>query len=394
MMKEIGHASFLRRIGFIVGGGFTPGVNALIIGAGLAASKWGWDLVGIRDGFAGLLFPERYPDGGLVSLNPELFENLDPAASGVLGQAARVDPFHVRRVNEDGMVEELDLSDEILERFKEKEIDALISVVGGRGLSIMLKLQRKGLNTVCIPRSIENDIATTMVSFGFNSALSFTIEMLDRARQAAHSARKIFVVEVQGDRSGWTALQAGIAVGADAVLIPEIPPDLSYVATRLKDKVSAGRSWGLIVVAEGVEVPAEPTTSTKKPAGGSLKDSLSPLASGVSSEHVIQRSGQAAKTIAKRLQLLIAEEFTPMVLGPWVRGGRPTAVDRQLGVCYGAGAVRALREGQYGTMVAFNPPELEFIPLAKAINRLRTVPLDGGFVQVARSLGICLGREL
>lgn len=394
MVKEIGHASFLRRIALNVGGGFTPGVNALVIGAGLAANRWGWELVGIRDGFAGLLFPERYPDGGLVSLDPQLFENLDPAASGVLGQAARVDPFHVRHVNEDNMVEELDLSDEILERFEAEGIDSLISVVGGRGLSIMYKLQRKGLNLVCIPRSIENDIATTSVSFGFNSALSFTIEMLDRTRQAAHSARKVFVVEVQGEQAGWLALQAGIAAGADAILIPEVPPDLPHVATRLKDKVSAGRSWGLVVVAEGVEILAEPATPTQEPGSGSLKDSLSPLATGDSSEHVIQRTGQAGEAIATKLQLLIAEEVTPIVLGPWVRGGRPTAVDRQLGICYGAGAVRALREGQYGTMVAFNPPDLEFIPLLKAINKLRTVPLDGGFIQVARSLGICLGREL
>ena len=383
-----------QHIAFNVGGGFTPGLNALIIGAGRAADKWGWDLVGIRDGFAGLLFPERYPDGGLVSLNPQLLENLDPADSSVLGQAARVDPFHVRMVNEDNMVEEVDFSDEILERFKAEGIDALISVVSGRGLSIMYKLQRKGLNTICIPRSIEGDIAATTISFGFNSALSFTIEMLDRARQAAYSARQIFVVEVQGEQAGWMALQAGIAVGADAVLIPEIPPDLSYVATHLKDKVAAGRSWGLVVVAEGVEIPAEPQTRAEKPGRGSLKDSLSPSATGDASEYVIQRSGQAAETVATELQLLLAEETHPLVLGEWVRGGRHTAVDRQLGIVYGAGAVRAVEEGEYGTMVAFNPPKLEFVPLAEAINKLRTVPLDGGFIQIAHSLGICMGREL
>ena len=127
------------------------------------------------------------------------------------------------------------MSDELLKRLKAENIDALISVVGGQGLSILYKLHRKGLNTVCIPRSIENDIASTSVSFGFNSALSFTIEMLDRARQAAQSARKIAVVEVQGEQAGWIALQAGIAVCADAVLIPEIPCDLKNVAARLKE---------------------------------------------------------------------------------------------------------------------------------------------------------------
>ena len=139
-------------------------------------------------------------------------ESLEPAGGGILGQSSRVDPFNVRQVNEDNLVEEVDMSDHLLERLKEEKIDAVISVVSGRGMSILYKLHRKGLNTVCIPRSIENDIAATMVSLGFNSALSFTIEMLDRVRQAAQSARKIGVVEVMGEQSGWLALQAGIAV--------------------------------------------------------------------------------------------------------------------------------------------------------------------------------------
>ena len=225
-----------RRIAINVGAGFVPGMNAVIMGAALAAGKLGWEVVGIRDGFEGLLHPDRYPDGGLVTLSPQLIENLDPAAGGILGQSVRVDPFHVRTVNEDEMVEEVDMSDELLKRLKAEKIDALISVVGGQGLSILYKLHRKGLNTVCIPRSIENDIAATMVSFGFNSALSFTIEMLDRARQAAQSARKIAVVEVLGEQAGWLALQAGIAVCADAVLIPEIPCDLQNGGREVEGK--------------------------------------------------------------------------------------------------------------------------------------------------------------
>ena len=209
-----------RRIAINVGAGYVPGMNAVIMGAALAADKLGWEVVGIRDWFDGVLHRDR-SDGGLVLLTPQIIENLDAAAAGgILGQSVRVDPFHVRQVNNDNQVEEVDMSDELLNTLRDEMIDALISVVGGRGLSILYKLHRKGLNTVCIPRSIENDIAATMVSFGFNSALSFTIEMLDRARQAAQSARKIAVVEVQGEQAGWLALQAGIAVCADAVLIP------------------------------------------------------------------------------------------------------------------------------------------------------------------------------
>ena len=391
MSTEIGHASFLRRIAINVGAGYVPGLNAVIMGAALAAGRLGWEVVGIRDGFDGLLHPDRYSDGGLVTLDAQLIENLDPAGSGVLGQSLRVDPFHVRQVTEDGMVEEVDMSDQLVQRLKEEKIDGLISVVGGRGLSILYKLHLKGLNVVCVPRSIENDIAATMVSFGFNTALSFTVEMLDRVRQAAQSARKIGVVEVLGAQAGWLALQAGIAVRADAVLIPEIPCDLKTVAARLKEKVTPRRPYGLVVVAEGAtfarngDAPITPS---------SLKASLSPLATGEASEHVIQRSGQAAETVANALQLLIAEETYPLVLGPWVRGGVPTAVDRQLGLGYGAGAVRALRAGKHGVMMAFFPPDIKFVPLSEAINKIRTVPADSEFIKIAQSLGICLGREL
>ena len=391
MIKEIGHASFMRRIAINVGAGYVPGLNAVIKGAALSADQMGWQIVGIRDGFDGLLHPERYPDGGLVTLSPELIENLDPSGGGFLGQSGRVDPFHVRRVNEDEMVEEVDMSDELLAAFRREQLGALISVVGGRGLSILYKLHRKGLHTVCVPRSIENDIAATAVSFGFNSALSFTIEMLDRARQAAQAARKIGVVEVLGGESGWVALQAAIAVCADAVLIPEIPCDLKLVASRLKDKVSLRRPYGLVVVAEGARF-LDAAKAQVKPS--SLKASLSPLATGDASDHVIQRSGQAAETVANGLQLLLAQETYPLVLGPWVRGGTPTAVDRQLGLGYGAGAVRALKAGKSGTMVAFVPPDMKFVPLADAINKVRTVPADSEFMQIASSLGICLGKEM
>jgi len=394
MGTEVGHASFIRRIAINVGAGFIPGMNAVVMGAALAAGKLGWEMIGIRDGFDGLLHPERYPDGGLVTLSPQLVENLDPAAGGILGQSARVDPFHVRTVNKDDMVEEVDMSDDLLKRLKAENIDALISVVGGQGLSIFYKLHRKGLNTVCIPRSIENDIAATAVSFGFNSALSFTIEMLDRARQAAQSARKIAVVEVLGAQAGWLALQAGIAVCADAVLIPEIPCDLKMVAARLKDKVTPRRPYGVVVVAEGAKFVENPQAQADKPSANPLKASLSPLATGDASDYVIKRSGQAAETVASKLQLLIAEETFPLVLGAWARGGVPTAVDRQLGLGYGAGAIRAVRAGKYGVMMAFVPPDIKFVPLAEAINKVRTVPADSEFMQIARSLGICLGREL
>ena len=189
-----------KRIAIMVGAGYIPGINAVVAGASLAASKLGWELLGIRDGFEGVLHPEKYPEGGLFAIDPKIL-NLDPNTSSVLGQSARIDPFNVRTINKDEMVEEVDMSDDLLKKLKAENIDAVISIVGEKGLSILYQLHKKGLNTIGVPRSIENEIASTSVSFGFNTALTFTIDMLDRARLAAKASQKIAVVEVQGERS-------------------------------------------------------------------------------------------------------------------------------------------------------------------------------------------------
>jgi 6-phosphofructokinase len=386
MSKDTGQ----KRVAIMVGAGYIPGINAVVAGAALAAGKLGWELVGILDGFNGILHPEKYPDGGLIPIDPRKL-NMDPNTASVLGQSSRIDPFNVRTVNELEMVEEVDMSDELLEKLKAEKIDAVISIVGGRGMSILYQLHKKGLNAVCVPRSIENDIASTSVSFGFNTALTFTIEMLDRARLAAKAAQKIAVVEVQGEETGWIALQAGIAVAADAVLIPEIPVDLQQVAAHLKNKMAGKKSWGLVVVAQGAKIINQKKTDEKV---STLKASLSPLATSDSnSEYVIHKSGQAAQAVAEGLQLRIAEETFPMVIGPWVRGGAPSAVDRQLGVAYGAGAIQALEAGSNGVMVSFVPPDVKFVPLAEAINKVRTIPAESMFFQVADSLDIYVGNK-
>jgi 6-phosphofructokinase 1 len=332
-----------------------------------------------------------------------MVENLSAGGSAILGNATRTDPFRVRQVNAENMVEELDRSGDLIARVAAEKIDAVISVVGPQALSILFRLHRQGLRTVCVPTSVENDVAATQLSFGFNSALSFAVDMLERVRQAAQSARKIGVVEVLGEHAGWLALQAGIAVCADAVLIPEIPYDLQSIAAKLNEKLKAGRASGLVIVAEGA-LPAvsEPSTLLASPARtpqpstpfapDSLKASLSPGATGEGGSHVIERSGQAAQAVALQLQRLTDQATYPLVLGQLVKGGPPTAVDRQLGLAYGAGAVRALNEDKSGVMVAFQPPDLKFVPLAEAINKVRTVPDNSVFVQIARSLGIALGN--
>ena len=375
MIKSLGHAGTHRRVAINVGSGFVPGTNAIVMGAAIAGGKLGWEMTGIRDGFEGLLFPERFHGGGIINLSPQLIENLDPATGGILGQAPKIDPFHASTV--DGG--EVDLSDQILKRLKEEDIDALISIVSGEGVGIIQKLHQKGLHTVCIPRSIENDIATTAVSFGFNSALSVTIDMLNKAYQAAKSASKIAVVEVPGELAGWIALQAGIAVRADAVLMPEIPCDLKILASRLKDKMSVRRPYGLVVVAEGAKI-ADYTENMDDQSHGIFPETIA--------------SGQVSATVASRLQKLITTETYPLVIGAWARGGNPTATDHQLGMAYGAASVQVLKAGQNGVMVSFMPPDIRFVLLKEVADKVRTVPMDSEFMRVAQSLGIYLGQGL
>ena len=290
-----------------------------------------------------------------------------------------MDPFHAPGPGG----ADVDVSDEILKRLESAHVDALISAVGVSGLGVLDKLHRKGLHTVCVPRSIENDIVSTPMSFGFNTALSTTIEMLNKAYQASRSARKIGVVEVLGQQAGWIALQAGIAARADAVLIPEIPCRLRHLVARLKDKLSPRRPWGLVVVAEGAQLIDDPP----EPADGTLvADEDGPL--------VVPGPGQAAETVARKLQSRVAADIYPLVIGAWARGGNPTAVDQQLGMAYGAAAVQALKGGQNGVMVAFVPPEIRLVPLVDAVGKVRTVPHDSEFMRIAQSLGVYLGMSL
>jgi 6-phosphofructokinase 1 len=377
-----------KRIAINFGGSYVPGLHAVVTGVVLAAQELGWEVVGIRDGFDGLLFPERYPDGGLLTLTPALLESASATSAAILGNSTHTDPFHVRQVNDDHMVEEVDRSDDLIAAIHAEKIDAVISVVGPQALSVLFRLHRKGLPVICVPTSVENDVAATQLSFGFNSALSFAVEMLERVRQAAQASGKIGVVEVLGEHAGWLALQSGIGVCADAVLIPEIPYDLKRVADKLKKHIASGRSSVLVVVAQGA-TPAVTEQATTAP--DSLKASLSPGATGGEGQHVIDPSGSAAKSVAHELQRLTDLAAYPLVLGPLVKGGAPTAVDRQLGLAYGAGAIRALAAEKGGVMVSFQPPELAFVPLAEAINKVRTVPADSLFIKIASSLGISLG---
>ena len=378
-----------KRVAIALGAGYTPGINSIIMGAAIAAHNAGWEVVGIHDGFEGLLFPEKFPNRGLIDLGPEVISKLNPMGSDAMGTAATVDPFNVRTINELEMVEEVDMSDTLLENLKKENIDAVIAIMMGRGLSILHKLNQKGLQSVCIPRTVENDMAATSVAFGFNTALSFSIEMLDRAKHAAISAKKIGVVEVLGSQAGWLALQSGIAVLADAVVLPEFPCDINALAQHLKSKINPDHQYALVVVAEGSSFKNLPGATNDTI--DDLKKALSPLATEDNSGFVINKSGKAVKTLAHALQQLMTDDVFPLVIGPWTRGGEATAVDRQLGLAYGAASVKAIEQNKFGTMAAFVPPHIEFVPLIEALNKVRAVHTDNEFMKVAQALGIYTG---
>jgi 6-phosphofructokinase 1 len=393
-----------QRIAINFGGGYVPGLNAVVSGAVRAADCIGWEVVGIHDGYDGLLLADQYPDGGVVKLNPLAVEQLGAAGGSILGTGARIDPFRVRTVDAENCVHEVDRSDALLQLIRDAGIDAVISVVGAspvtgmHAMTVAFKLARKGLRTVCIPKSIENDVTATALAFGYNSALGYTAETLDRIRTGARDGHRIGVVEVPGENAGWLALQAGMAVCADAVLIPEIPFDLRKVAETLRTNAKAGRRPSLVVAASGA-LPvgyedSEAGDAAEHSRQSALRKSMSPLSEPRLGEgaQVIDRCGALAAQVAQRLQRLTDLECFPFALGQLVRAGAPTAVDRQLGLGYGAGAVRALSTERSGVMVAFQPPELKFIPLIEAINHVRTVPAQSEFITIARALGISLGN--
>jgi ATP-dependent phosphofructokinase / diphosphate-dependent phosphofructokinase len=246
-----------------------------------------------------------------------------------------------------------------------------------------------------VPESVENDLAATGLSFGFNTALAFTVELLDRVRQAARSGRRVAVVEVLGQFTGWLALQGGTAALADAVLIPEIPYDPARVAARL---TAAGASPALVVVAEGARAVAGANPDGRDAgqvgdAAESRRRALSPGSEETNPRRVIERAGATAEAVAAELRRRTSLHAFPFALDQLLRGGRISATDRQLGLAYGAAAVRGLHAGQTGAVVAFHPPKLEFVPLGDAVNKTRPVPADSHFVLAARALGISLGDE-
>jgi 6-phosphofructokinase 1 len=355
------------------GGGDAPGLNAVIRAVALAGHRHGWDVVGIRDGYNGIFLPSQYPDGGLVPLTPARVRGITHLGGTILGTTNAGNPLKFPTKRADGSMAEVDRSDELVASFRRNGIDAVVAVGGDGSLTIAHALARKGVRIVGVPKTIDNDLSKTVVTFGFDSAVSFATECIDRLHSTAESHRRIMVVEVMGRYAGWIALNAGVSGTADAILIPEIPYDLAKVAEAIRRRGEEGRAFAIVVVAEGA-----------KPKGGTHSVLEKQLGAA-------ERLGGAGERVANELRALTKKDTRHVVLGHLLRGGTPTTFDRLISLRFGAAAVRALAEGHTGVMVALDPPTVRYVPLAQATKRMKSVPLDCDTVRTARELGISLG---
>ncbi|MCB8921011.1 MAG: ATP-dependent 6-phosphofructokinase [Ardenticatenaceae bacterium] len=365
--------SKIKKIAISTGGGDAPGLNAVIRAIVLSALNRGWECVGIRDGYNGLLEPEAFPQGGLIPLTRESVRGITHLGGTILGTTNRGNPMHYPVQGEDGQWHEVDRCAELVNMIHAHDIDALVAIGGDGSLAIAHHLHRQGLRVVGVPKTIDNDLDGTVITFGFDTAVSFATECMDRLHATAEAHRRVMVVEVMGRYAGWIALNSGASSTADVILIPEIPYDINVVAEKVIERERNGRSFTMVMVAEGA-----------KPVGGEL----------TVQEHIVgaaERLGGVGQKVAAALETLTGKQTRVVVLGHLLRGGTPTTFDRLLSLRFGAAAVRALDEGQNGVMVALDPPTVRYVPLEQATSRMKVVPLNCDTILTARDLGICFG---
>jgi 6-phosphofructokinase 1 len=356
------------RIGILTGGGDCPALNAVIRAAVKTSVGYGWDVVGIEEGFDGLVHCKTRPLGtsnvsGILHLG-----------GTILGTTSAANPFEYPALAEGGAVVERDISGVVVDNFRKLELDAMI-VIGGDGtLGIAQKFHEKGVPLVGVPKTIDNDIGGTIFTFGFDTAVNTGRDALDKLHTTAESHRRVFVVEVMGRHAGWIAVHSGIAGGADCILIPEIPFDIEKVAEAIMKRERQGKRFSIVVVAEGAF-----------PKGGTR---IHQAAKQAGRE---QRLGGIGEQVAEAITSLTAKETRVVVLGHLQRGGPPSTFDRVLGTRFGAAAARLIRKGRYGRMVALIGSDVESVPIQDAISTKKNVPVDSDILESAREIGISFG---
>jgi 6-phosphofructokinase 1 len=356
----------IKRIGVLTGGGDAPGLNAVIRAVVKSAYNQGLECVGLEDSFDGLIAPDRSR-----TLTPKDVTGILPVGGTILGTSNRGDPFAYPAPTPEGKV---DYSSRVVEMFQKLGLDALI-VIGGDGtLAIAQRFFRKGIPLVGVPKTIDNDIVGTTSTFGFDSAVSFATDAIDRLHTTAEAHHRIIVVEVMGRYAGWIALHSGLGGGADVILIPEIPFDVEKTAAKIRERDRWGARFSIVVVAEGA-----------KPIGGAVM-----VTAAARSGHV-ERLGGIGNFVGAELERLTGKETRVVVLGHLQRGGAPTPADRVLATRFGAKAVELVQNNQFGMMVANRPPDIVPVPFQDVVGRMKTVPPDSDLITTARAMGIGFG---
>ncbi len=362
----------VRHLGILTGGGDCPGLNAVIRAVVKSAVvNYNLRITGFLDGFAGLL-QNRWRPLGFDDVS-----NILVQGGTILGTSNRDDPFRVPLSLEGGQTVYEDRSDVALANLERRGIDALIAIGGDGTLTIAERLARKGIPVVAVPKTIDNDLSQTDLTFGFDSARAIATEAVDRLHSTAASHHRIMVVEVMGRHAGWIALEAGIAGGGDVILIPEIPFTYDAIRGGIERRAARGRRFSLVVVAEGTRCP-DGRSVVKKIVEGSPE----PV-----------RLGGIGAVVADRLEGTLPFEVRYVVLGHLQRGGTPTPFDRILGTRFGVAALEQAVEGATNCMVALKGDRIGCVAIADAVAELKLVDPRGDRVTVARSIGIAFGDE-
>jgi phosphofructokinase-like protein len=361
----------MARIGLMTGGGDCPGLNAVIRAVVKRLVASGHEVVGIERAFHGLFEPE-----GTRLLTLDAISGILPRGGTILGTSNRSNPFSFP-VKEGGAWVERDLSDETLRRLGALGLDGLVVVGGDGSMAIAQRLVEKGLKVVGVPKTIDNDLAGTEQTFGFDTARAIATDAVDKLHTTAEAHDRVMVLEVMGRNSGFIALEAGLAGGADVILIPEIPWRIGPVVESIKARQRRGRSFSIAVVAEGAV-----------PEGGT--QAIEAEAAAVPGRGVV-RLGGAGKVLAEALASRVDLEVRVTVLGHLQRGGSPSAFDRLLGSRLGVRAAALVDEGAWNRLVVLRGSSVTDVALSPEVTRQRTVDLNGELVAVARQLGVCLG---
>ncbi|HEX8850731.1 MAG TPA: ATP-dependent 6-phosphofructokinase [Gemmatimonadaceae bacterium] len=357
------------RIALSTGGGDAPGLNAVIRAAVLSAINRGWEVLGIKRGFAGLMGEDE-----VVPLTKSSVRGIAHLGGTILRTTNHGNPFHYPRRQPDGSLVEIDRSDELIANARALGIDAIISIGGDGSLSIAQRLCDKGMNIVGVPKTIDNDVSGTITTFGFDTAVNTALEAIDKLHTTAESHDRVMVMEVMGRDTGFIALHAGLAGTADVILIPEIPYNIDKVCDKIRERDRTGRSFSIVVVAEGAY-----------PVGGEVS------IMGKSLPGQAKRVGGIAETIAQQISERTGKETRSLVLGHLQRGGMPTGYDRLLATRFGGAAVRAIADGKWGHMVALQSPHIVAIPITEVLSEKKRVDPSHDVVQTARATGISFG---